>query len=322
MSKTQRLISIVVPVYFNGESLIELAGRLCAAGQTLLEDVDFEYIFVNDGSRDDSLDRLMDVHRSYPGVTVVSLSRNFGGVNAIKAGLRVAKGDAVIIMAADLQDPPELVPDLVRAWLQGNRFVVCERLSRNDSAGVTITSKVYHWILRKAIISTYPTGGFDMLLVDRQMVDYLKTDAKAMYPQVLAYWLGFEPCRIHYERPARRHGKSRWTTKKRLAAFSDIIFGYSAIPIHIATIGGIFIAVSAFAYAAILTALRLLGHAYPAGFSVLAVLVAFTLGSLLLTVGVVGQYVWRVYDQISGRPDVVVDFVRYADSRRGDEAGE
>lgn len=304
-------VSVIIPVYFNAESLPELFARLSAQEEDLVRNHTclLEYVFVDDGSKDTSFDELLHIYQERSNVKVIRLSRNFGGVNAIKIGLRNCSGDAAIIMAADLQDPPELISEMIQAWLRGRRFVICERRSRVDSGSVRLTSGIYHWVLRKLILETFPSGGFDMLLIDRLMIDYLKVDAKSMYPQVLAFWLGFEPAVIQYDRPPRPFGRSRWSASKRINAFANILFGYSVFPIQLATAIGALVALVSISYAALLVALRLLGQEFPAGFSVLAALTAFLSGLILLTLGVLGQYVWRIYDQISGRPDAVVDIV-------------
>ncbi len=312
------IVSIVIPVYFNADSLPELLARLDVATLVCREAarIEFEYVFVDDGSGDSSFDVLRQFQEDRNDITVIRLARNFGGVNAIKVGLRHANGRAAIIMAADLQDPPELLPPMVAAWLDGARFVICERISRLDARGVRWSSGLYHALIRKLIVKTYPKGGFDMFLVDQIMIKYLQLDSKSMYPQILAFWLGFEPFVIKFERPARPYGRSRWSTKKRMEAFANVIFGYSAVPIQIVTGIGATVALLSVLYAILLITIKLTIGGVTPGYSALVIIVSLLSGLILLTLGVIGNYVWRIYEQVSGRPDAVIDVVHAPDKSR------
>jgi dolichol-phosphate mannosyltransferase len=310
LTAERRLVSVVVPVFYNEESLPGLfAGLDKAASELTPLSVDLEIVLVDDGSSDGSFELMRGYFLSRDRVQAIRLSRNFGGVNAIKAGLQHATGEAAIVMAADLQDPPAQIPLMVREWLGGSRFVICERASRSRDDGLVVrfTSTVYHRLVRALIVRNYPLGGFDMLLVDSVMLPYLQDGSKSMYPQILAFWLGFEPTVLVYDRPSRPFGRSRWSTKKRFGAFANIFFGYSVVPIQVATAIGAMVAAVSITYAMVVLVSTLTSGATAPGFSALAVLVAFLSGLILLTLGMLGQYIWRIYDQLSGRPDAVVD---------------
>ncbi len=317
-SDTIHRVSVVIPVYGNAASLPELFERLESVARQVQEmDVELEAVFVDDGSADCSFSLISEFRSRSPiSVTAIRLSRNFGGVNAIKVGLRYATGGAAVIMAADLQDPPEQLPMMIAEWLEGHSFVVCERSTRTREDGfiVRITSRAYHAMVRWLIIPQYPPGGFDMMLVDRQIMEYLRDSAKAMYPQILALWLGFEPRILYYDRPSRPHGRSQWSTKKRVAAFSDVLFGYSSAPIQAATLVGAFVAAGSLAFACVVLVARLTGSTTVPGYAVLAILISSLSGLILIILGVLGQYIWRIYDEISGRPDAVVAVELLADA--------
>jgi polyisoprenyl-phosphate glycosyltransferase len=187
------LLSVVVPVYYNAESLPHLFTRLQVVEAELQErDVALELIFVDDGSGDDSFARLLEIKQQRPQTRIVKLARNFGAVTASKTGLQHATGDAATIIAADLQDPPELVVQMAQHWLDGHKFVICARKKRQDDTASMFFSRVYYLLLRRIVISHYPNGGFDIMLVDRSVLGALQNSGKNVNLQLLAFWMGHE----------------------------------------------------------------------------------------------------------------------------------
>jgi dolichol-phosphate mannosyltransferase len=305
-----RKISIVVPVYFNSGSLPDLFKAFQALKLRLAKKgLGTEFIFVDDGSGDGSLELLLRFRKGRSDTRVVKLSRNFGSIHAIKTGYQQVKGDAFTYMAADLQDPPELVEAMVDEWIKGSKFVICERISREDPWLSRQFSRVYYAMVRRWVIPGYPGGGFDLALMDRSLLPFMTDSSKSAYSPLLAYWLGFKPTVIPYHRRARLHGKSRWTFGKKVSAFLDVMLGFSVQPIRFMSMLGIFISLLSFAYGINVVVHALLGKVPVVGFASLASLVAFLVGLVILMLGVIGEYLWRIFEELNRRPETVIERV-------------
>jgi glycosyltransferase involved in cell wall biosynthesis len=303
-------VSVVVPVYFNAGSLPTLYEDLSAVENQLRErDIDLELIFVDDGSQDESLATLLAIKQSRPATIVIELTRNFGSVPAIRTGLRYVTGDCFAFLAADLQDPPDLIVDMVDRWLSGSKFVICERATRSDPWASRVLSKVYYFVLRKLVLPGYPSGGFDLALMDRSLLTPLRDSAKSAYLPLLAYWLGFKPVVLRYERRSRLHGRSRWTLRKKFRAFLDVMLGFSVTPIRAISAIGAVVSLISFAYGIVVIVAALIGRVPVPGFPTLVALVTFLLGLIILMLGVIGEYLWRVFDETNRRPDAVINHV-------------
>jgi glycosyltransferase involved in cell wall biosynthesis len=220
-STANKLLSIIVPVYYNAESLPELFTELVDLESRLAErSVALELIFVDDGSGDESLAELLAIKRARPSTKVVRLSRNFGAVSASKTGFSFVTGDAFAVIAADLQDPPQQILLMVDQWLAGSKFVVSARATRRDPPSTLFWAWLYYRIVEWAVLPGYPRGGFDLMLMDRVMLPYMVGSTKNTNPNVYAYWLGFKPAILYYDRRERPHGSSRWTFLKKVRFFS------------------------------------------------------------------------------------------------------
>jgi dolichol-phosphate mannosyltransferase len=305
-----KTVSVVVPVYYNAESLPLLFAELQKVeGQLRERACAMELIFVDDGSGDESIVELMKIKQQRPDTRVVKLTRNFGAAHACKMGLKYVTGDCIMWLSADLQDPPELVTEMADQWLAGSKFVIALRESRVDPPLTTLFAGIYHWLVRKMISKDYPKGGIDILLMDAALLPYLRDSSKNMDPRLLAHWLGYPAATIPYERRKRQHGKSRWTFAKKLTYFIDSIFGFSVMPIRIISLIGLIISLLSFAYGSAIVISRILGYRNVAGFPTLAALITFLLGVVIITLGIIGEYVWRIFDEVSKRPEAVVDEV-------------
>ncbi len=305
-----RVLSLIVPVYFNAESLPLLFEALQPVEAALLaRGLALELVFVDDGSRDDSFERLRQIKRARPATRVIRLTRNFGAVPAIRTGLRYVTGDAFCFLAADLQDPPELVLDMAERWQNGSRFVIAERETRDDPLLSRWLSRLYYLALRKLVLPGYPAGGFDLALMDRVMLDPLRDSAKSAFLPLLAYWLGFEPSVIRYHRRPRLHGRSRWTLGKKFRAFMDVMLGFSVTPIRAISAVGAIVSIASFVYGMVVVAAAFAGDIPVPGFSTVVALVTWLLGLIILMLGVIGEYLWRIFDESNRRPEAVVDEV-------------
>lgn len=307
----RKTVSVVVPVYYNSESLPLLLDRLQEVERQLLvsHGVQLQLIFVNDGSRDGSQDALLRIKALRPETTVVRLSRNFGAVHASRTGFKFVEGDAFVIIAADLQDPPELLLEMVPRWLAGKKFVIAVRESREDPLGSRIYSWLYYRFLRMLVLPDYPEGGFDIALMDRAMLEPMRNCSKNAFTPLLAYWLGHEPSVVHYHRPKREHGKSRWTFRKKFKTFFDVMLGFSVTPIRMISAIGAIVAGASFLYGLTIMLGAAMGRIPVMGYASLVTLITFLLGLIILMLGIIGEYLWRVFDEVNLRPETVIDEV-------------
>lgn len=309
MSKAEKVVSVVVPVYFNATSLPLLYDRLVAVEAQLLERhaTRLELIFVNDGSRDGSWEAMQAIHAKRPGTKLINLSRNFGAVHCSRTGLRFCTGGAFIIVAADLQDPPELLLDMVPAWMAGHKFVIATRASRQDPLLSRFYSYVYYKLLRWLVVPGYPEGGFDMALMDRSLLGPMTNCSKNAFTPLLAYWLGFTPHVVTFHRPEREHGKSGWTFRKKFNALLDVMLGFSVTPIRVISGIGVVVALASLAYGGLVVVSALLGRTSEPGFASIVAIITFLLGVIIIMLGVVGEYLWRIFDEVNKRPETVID---------------
>lgn len=304
------ILSIVIPVYGNAGSLPLLFEKLQQIEeQLLIEDVSMDLIFVNDGSPDDSMSFLIDFKSRRPATTVVKLTRNFGAVHASKCGLSFVKGDCFMLLAADLQDPPELIFEMLKRWRAGSKFVICERSSRKDPLVSKLYSAIFYKLVRGFVMDNYPQKGYDMALMDKALLAPMVNSSKNIFTPLLAYWLGYRPDTIYYDRPKRIHGKSGWTFKKKFNAFLDVMLGFSATPLRMMSGVGAVVAAVSFTYGSLVVINALLGNVPVPGFAALMAAITFLLGTIIVMLGVIGEYLWRIFDEINKRPEVVIEHV-------------
>ncbi len=305
-----KTLSVIIPVYYNAESLPHLFVKMQEIEQRLADaNMVLELIFVDDGSGDNSLQELLTIKQQRPATTIIKLSRNFGANRASKCGLQHATGDCCMILAADLQDPPELILQMVEKWKAGSKFTICTRISRDDPASTRLFSRIFYRVLKWLVMADYPQGGFDVALMDRCMLPAIQSSAKNLHTPLLAFWLGFKPEVIPYHRAKREHGKSRWTFKKKFNTFMDIMLGFSATPIRLISLIGLIVSLCSFVYGISIILSALFGNIPVQGFASLAALITFLLGLIIMMLGVIGEYLWRVFDETNKRPEVVIDEV-------------
>lgn len=304
---TRKTLSVIVPVYYNGASLGHFLEEVAPFEAALdARGLDLELIFVDDGSGDDSLCRLLEIKRRRPATKVIALARNFGAIAASKTGFRYVAGDAFTIIAADLQDPVEQLLLMVDAWRRGATFVVSTRASRGDPATTRLFAALYYKIVDWLVVKGYPRGGFDMMLMDRIMLPHMLGSTKHTNTNMYAYWLGFPPVILPYHRRPRLHGKSRWTFRKKLRFFLDTITGFSVVPIRILSGFGLTVAILSFLYGIDIAISALLGKFDTPGFATLAVLISFFSGLILIMLGAIGEYLWRIFEAVNHKPESVV----------------
>jgi dolichol-phosphate mannosyltransferase len=301
------LVSVVVPVYENAAALPELLSRLRAVAAGLPA-FTFEFILVDDGSRDGSFVLLGEEARTDRRLKAIRLSRNFGSNAAILAGLSHSRGECVAVMAADLQDPPELIPELIGLWREGAEVVLAARRSRDDPFPTRLFAAVFNRLFRRLVFPDFPEGGFDFVLVGRRVADLLVQMSERnsyIYGQVM--WVGFKRGVVYYDRGPRGTGSSRWTLARKAKYFIDAFTAFSYLPVRAASFLGLVLALVGFGYAAVVIAWHLAGRIQQPGFAALMVAVLIVSGTQLVLLGVVGEYLWRTLEESRRRPVFVVE---------------
>jgi len=310
MSRRRTLLSIVIPVYCNDASLRPLHEALGAAAAQH-PDVDHEIVFVDDGSEDGSFATLTALAAADARTRVVRLTRNFGSHSACLAGLSVARGDAVAIIAADLQEPPDLPWRMLARWSPETPVVLATRRSREDDWRQQLFANLYHGVMRRLALPRWPSRGFDCFLADRRVVDHInafhETNASL---GGLVLWTGFGFAAVDYDRVRRPFGRGRWTLAKRVKLFIDSIVSFSYAPIRVMSAVGVLLGLVGFAYAAaILVRYFTVGPEVTGWSSLMAALMVVS-GVQLVALGVLGEYVWRALDAARGRPRFIIGETR------------
>lgn len=269
-------------------------------------------IVVDDGSKDNTVALLAEQHKKHKDFTFIKLTRNFGAVYSHLAGLEHAfqqEFDAAIHIASDMQDPADLMWEMAVAWLDGSKFVMCVRSGRRDGLITKTVSAAYYWIFKKIGIPDFPRSGFDLFLIDRQVLtEFIKTNEKNYAPQQLIFWLGFEPKIIFYERQKRLVGQSGWTLGNKIKLATDTFVSMSYFPIRTISYFGILVSLVSFVYGGFVIYQKLLGKVPVEGWTSVIAIMTFLLGTIIVILGVIAEYLWRTLDQIRNRPRYVIDF--------------
>lgn len=307
MSIDRIKLSIVVPIYYNELNIPHTIPRLQDL-ENIIQDCDFEFVFVDDGSKDRSFSLLMEAKKQDSRIKVIKLSRNFGSMSAIQAGLNYTTGDCVGIIAADLQDPPELFKEMIEYWRSGKKVVLATREDREESFSQKLFSNTYYMLLEKFALKGYPKGGFDFLLIDKQVVhEVVRIQEKNTNIMSLIYWLGHDQVQIPYVRQERKLGKSRWTLSKKIKLFIDSFVSFSYSPIRFMSFIGVITAILSFLYGVFVIVGTLSGFIELQGWTTIIALITFLLGIIMIMLGIIGEYLWRILDESRERPSYVID---------------
>lgn len=294
--------SIVIPVLDEEETVPELHRRLVA----VLDDLDgpAEMVFVDDGSTDGTVDLIGALGREDPRVRLVRLSRNFGHQIAITAGLDHAQGDAVVIMDGDLQDPPEVIPELARRWREGYHVVYAARTRRRGEGVLKrATASVYYRALAGVSDLQIPRDVGDFRLLDRTVVTALGTmRERARYLRGMTPWVGYRQTAVAYDRDPRHAGESKFTLGKMVQFAIDGLLSFSTAPLRVVIRLGLFISFGAFLYGIIALGLKVTGAFTVPGWTSIVVVVVLIGGVQLVVLGVIGEYVARIHEEVKARP--------------------
>ena len=297
------LLSVILPCY-NEEQII--AQTYCQLTQILqsLNNIDYELVFIDDGSEDSTFSILAGLQQEDPHIRIVQLSRNFGQQMATTAGMEHARGEAVILMDADLQDPPELIPDMISEWKKGFDVVYGERTERpNEGLLKRLTSRAFYQIIHHLSDVEIPQNTGDFRLMDRTVVQaFLTLHERGRFVRGLISWLGFRQTGLYFRRPVRQAGKTKYPFTKSLKLAADAMVSFSSRPLKLATWLGF--SASGVALAGIVYALimRLLTDIWVTGWTALFIAVLFMGGVQLICMGIIGEYIGRIYAETKCRP--------------------
>jgi len=301
--RTMGKVSVCAPVY-NEEDLVEAFYERATAA---LKDLDYELIIVNDGSRDSTPEKLDALAAADPRLRVVHLSRNFGHQAALTAGLEHARGDAVAMLDADLQDPPELIREMLAEWQNGADVVYMVRAERQGETVFKLTTaRWFYALFRKlAQVQLEPNAG-DFRLLDRRALDaLLSMGERNRFLRGMTVWVGFTQTAIHYTRDARHAGETKYPVRKMLRFSLDAIASFSHVPLQLATYLGFLFAGVAFIAIPVVIILKFTGGYLP-GFGAVTILILLIGGLQLIALGMIGEYVGRIYDESKRRPLYIV----------------
>ena len=306
--KQVKKITILIPAYNEEASLAHLFTRLANLANKL-KDYDFEFLFINDGSKDKTLDIIQDYAEKDSRVAFVNLSRNFGKEIAMIAGLDKATGDATVIIDADLQDPPELIPKMLHYWEEGFDDVYAKRETREGETWLKqFTSKMYYRTLQSVTHIPIQEDTGDFRLLDRRVVEALKQfretqrNTKAMFS-----WVGFNKKEILYNRDPRVAGETHWNYRKLINLAVDGITSFTTAPLRVATVVGIGVSIFAFLYLAYLIIRTIFFGTDAAGYPSMMAVILFLGGVQLLSLGIIGEYIGRIFNETKQRPLYLIE---------------
>lgn len=320
----QELISIVTPLWNEKESVATLLSRL----SDLKEDspVPIELVLVDDGSTDGTAEALLPLLAPFPRWKLVKLSRNFGQQAAYRAGLDHATGDAVIFLDADLQDPPELIPEMVRRWQAGAKVVVACRRSRPEKGARGFLFNQFHWMFNTLTGGAMPKNSGTFGLMDRIVAEHVRALPEVnLFLPALRAWFGYRQEIVWCDRAARA-GEPKQTLRKLVSYAWDGITSFSELPLKLIGLAGLLISAGGFCYAAVLVFIKVaqvfgfLRDFVVMGFTTLAVAVLFMGGVQLLCLGIIGEYIARAYKETKRRPIYVVERLEQSPPARADES--
>ena len=300
-------LSIVVPVYYNEDNLRPLYADI---KEKIIDVIDYEYeiIMVNDGSKDKSYEVMQELAEKDHNIRIYSLSRNYGAHAATLCGLEKTTGDCAVVKAADLQEPTELILKMVESWRKGNNVVLAVREGREESKTQTFFANLYYWIVRKTSLPNMPEKGFDVYLLDRKVINALSAmQEKNTSLTGLILWSGFRTGIVLYTRRAREIGKSCWTLKKKVRLVADTLFSFSTLPVKLVTTTGFLSFVGAIIWAIVVLISKLVNKITVEGWTLMFIFQLFSFGIIMLSIGILGEYLWRTFDASRNRPPYIIE---------------
>lgn len=310
MSASQCDLSIIVPVYCNEGSLAPLMEDITVRVLHVWSGLVAEVIFVDDGSEDNSFEELLQLRQKFPNlVRIIRLTRNFGQASALKAGFDYARGANVVMMSADGQDPADLIGEMLRIrQMEDVDVVIASRQEREESVYRIVTSRIFYKLMQCLCFPNMPHGGFDFALLSRRALKTMLRcwDAQP-FIQGQILWMGFKSKFIPYRRRQRRYGTSKWTFARKLTYMLDGIMNYSYVPIRFVSLTGLIVALAGFLYAGVVLVAKVFVGNPVKGWTPLMIAVLVLGGLQMITLGILGEYMWRIFAQVKPREPYVID---------------
>ncbi len=300
-------ISVIVPIHNEEENIPHLYERLRDLRSSITLDL-LEMLFVDDCSTDNSFRLLSEIAGHDEQVRIIRFSKNFGSHVACLAGIVNAHGEACAFISADLQDPPELLPLLIAKWKGGDKIVFGVRdKDREDSIIVKVLSRIFFFLMRRLALKNMPVRGMDVFLIDRKVMDVIKT-IEEKNPNIFALilWTGFTFTEVSYRKEARKRGKSKWTFSKKIKILIDSFVAFSYFPIRLISSVGFLISILGFLYAGVVIINRLFFAEPIQGWASLMVVLLVVSGVQLIMLGILGEYLWRNFDESRKRPTFII----------------
>ncbi|MFO1484906.1 MAG: glycosyltransferase family 2 protein [Verrucomicrobiaceae bacterium] len=299
-------LSLLIPVLNEEENIPHLIRAVDSAFTTAPE-VGLEFVFVDDGSQDGTYALLARTAETDPRVRVVRFSRNFGSHAALLAAFEHCSGDAAAYVAADLQDPPQMLPVMLQKWREGSSIVWGMREQRDDPLSARLFSWIYSSLMRRLALRDMPRSGLDLCLVDRKVIDVvveMREKNTSIFGLIL--WSGFQQTFVPYQRQSRRHGKSRWTLGRKIKLVVDSLVSFSCFPIRLVTCLGLCLSILGFGCGLLAMVRTSTGSSPLLGWASLVALLLFLSGVQLLMLGIVAEYLWRTFDESRKRPPFII----------------
>ena len=316
-------ISIIVPVYYNQDNLLPLYADLKEKVFDKLKEntnTEYELIMVDDGSKDNSYKVMQDLAKIDSNIKIIHLSRNYGEHAAILAGLSQCTGDCAVRKAADLQEPSEMILDMMKKYDEGYKVVLATRADREEPIMQKAFSNLYAFLMRKLALHNMPQGGFDSFLIDRQVIDFLvkmQESNTSLMSQIL--WAGFETATVPYVRKKREIGKSRWTLSKKIKLVYDSLLSFSYFPVKLITTTGFLTSLLSLVLLIAIVYKKITGKIDVEGYTSLVMIMLMGFGVIMLSIGIIGEYLWRTYDAARKRPPYIIEKVEKGDEKKDDK---
>ena len=299
-------ISFVIAVYHNEGAISKTYEKIQSVFANELAHHEYELVFVDDGSKDGSLQEALNLREHDPRVKVITFTRNFGQMAAMLAGFKEATGTAIINISADLQDPVELIPEMIEKWRGGSEIVICYRTDRSDTLFSKLFSRLAYGVLRMSL-PQIPPGGFDFVLMDRKVMDAFNAiDVRHRFFQGDLLWTGYRTSFIPYIRLERTIGKSQYNFGKKLKNFLDAVLDASYLPIRFISLVGLITSTLGVLYSGTIVVSWLRGETPFDGWAPIMIALLLVGGLIMVMLGVIGEYVWRINEEVRKRPNYVV----------------
>lgn len=308
-------LSIVVPVYYNSDTLELLYEDMKA--KILDELGEYEIVFVDDGSGDNSWEIMNLLREKDENIRCVKLSRNYGEHAALLAGLSACTGDCAVTKQADLQEDSSIILEMYESWKRGNKVVLAVRRERKENRLKVFFANLYYALVRRMVNKNMPAGGCDCYLVDRKVIEVLeRLDEKNSSLTLQVMWVGFKTDMIYFVRQDREIGKSRWTLSKKVKLVADSVFSFSYLPLRLMMGLGVIFNIAALILLIVVLVEKFTVGTPIQGWASIMCILLFGFGMLMLMLGVIGEYIWRVLDAARNRPTYIVDEVKDKDSEK------